>query len=190
MASCDLLKRKRGVFGQLRNLASYLAPVRAVLNDDMSQERSAPPPQTVHMAPGARVVINGALVSTREACTLEIGAGAFVLEGSAPRNAHDAPRNPCDELYFSLLDCCADEERFINERFRIFGLLGEVLAQQGSHASQREAARCAAALMAGDAREAMQCAARIASSGMDLARTRTKVPGAPEDRRKTARAPD
>ncbi|NQX93910.1 MAG: hypothetical protein HRT64_03130 [Erythrobacter sp.] len=133
----------------------------------MSHEKTPPPNQVVHLSAGAHAVINGALVSSREACTLEVGAGAYVLTGRALWPAHSAPRNPCDELYFSLLDCVADEERFFTERFRLFALLGEVAAQGALYERQRECSQCAAALMAGDAKAALQCAARMASSRME-----------------------
>lgn len=160
----------------------------------MSHNSFPPHTQTVHLAAGSQAVINGALVSAREACTLEVGSGAYVLTGRgmwAPRRGEQqAVRNPRDELYFSLLDCSADAERFGEERFRLFGLLGEVVAQDRTHEGQRECAQCAAALMAGDARAAVQSAARMASSGLDRTRTRTKVPGTPGEKRSAASESD
>ncbi|MEM6495057.1 MAG: hypothetical protein AAF650_11840 [Pseudomonadota bacterium] len=150
----------------------------------MSQESSTPPTtRTVHLAPGAQAVINGALVSAREACTLEVGAGAYVLTGRALWPAHSALRNPCDELYFSLLDCLVDEDRFFDERFRLFALLGEAAAQDGTLERQSECSRCAAALMAGDPHLAVQAAARMASCGLETARLRTKNLGPTAARR-------
>lgn len=139
--------------------------------------------QTVHLAPGAQAVINGALVSARESCTLEVGSGAYVLTGRALWPTRNAIRNPKDELYFSLVECSADPELFEAERFRLFGLLGEVVAQDRTHEGQRECALCAAALMAGDRAEAVLSAARMASSAMQLDRTRTKVPGVKDEKR-------
>lgn len=150
----------------------------------MSHENPPPPPQIVHLAPGSQAVINGALVSAREACTLEVATGAYILTGRELWPAHTGPRNPSDELYFSLLDCAADEDRFDDERFRLFALLGEVAAKSGFIARQRECSQCAAALMAGDVQNALDCAARMASSGLEDGRTRTKSPGVFVDRRR------
>ena len=152
----------------------------------MSHEKTPPPNQVVHLSAGAHAVINGALVSSREACTLEVGAGAYVLTGRALWPAHSAPRNPCDELYFSLLDCVADEERFFTERFRLFALLGEVAAQGALYERHRECSRCAAALMAGDPKAAVQSAARMASSRMEAESHSALAPGQFRDRRRAS----
>ncbi|MEO1730951.1 MAG: hypothetical protein AAFR64_09450 [Pseudomonadota bacterium] len=149
----------------------------------MADQYSQPHSQTVRLAAGAQAVINGALVSTRDACTLEVGSGAYVLTGRALWPAPSELRNPRDELYFSLLDCGADEERLTNERFRLFGLLGEVVAHDRTHEGQRECAQCAAALMAGDTKAAIQSAARMASNNLCTGKTRTKVPGLPGEKR-------
>ena len=120
-------------------------------------------------------MINGALVCAREACTLEVGAGAYVLSGRSLWPSRDALGNPCDELYFSLLDCSADEARFLSERFRLFGLLSEEVVRDRSYEGQRECSQCAAALMTGDRQAAVQSAARMASSALETGRTRTKM---------------
>jgi hypothetical protein len=130
--------------------------------DDDSLSRT----RIVHLAAGAQAVINGALVCAREACTLEVGSGAYVLTGRPLWPSRDALRNPCDELYFSLLDCSADETRFLSERFRLFGLLSEVVARDRSYDGQRECSQCAAALMTGDRHAAVESAARMASRGL------------------------
>jgi len=150
----------------------------------MSHENPPPPPQIVHLAPGSQAVINGALVSAREACTLEVAAGAYILTGRELWPAHAGPRNPSDELYFSLLDCAGDEDRFDEERFRLFALLGEVAAKSGFIARRAECSQCAAALMAGDVQSALDSAARMASSGLEDGRTRTTVAGILPERRK------
>ncbi|MEM1195472.1 MAG: hypothetical protein AAGH57_05165 [Pseudomonadota bacterium] len=151
----------------------------------MSQESTPPATQIVHLAPGAQAVINGALVSAREACTLEVGAGAHVLTGRALWPAHNALRNPSDELYLSLIDCLVDEDRFFAERFRLFALLGEVAAQDQTFENQSECSQCAAALMAGDPQTAAQSAARMASCGLETARSRTRALGLIGQRRRT-----
>ncbi|MEE4289956.1 MAG: hypothetical protein V2J14_11335 [Erythrobacter sp.] len=141
------------------------------------------PPQTIELAAGAQAVINGALVTAREACTLEVGSGASVLTGRALWPSRRRLHSPSDELYFSLLDCSADPVRFAAERFRLYGLLGEVVAQDRSHEGQRECSLCAAALMAGDARGAVESAARMASTALEKRPTRTRVPGVTGARR-------
>lgn len=127
------------------------------------RENQQPDNQTVHLVPGAQVVINGALVTARDACALEVGSDAFVLTGRAASHDDASMRNPRDELYFSLLDCSADEARFTQERFRLYRLLGEVVAQDRTYEAQRECSQCAAALMAGDARAAVESAGRLAA---------------------------
>ncbi|MEM6856700.1 MAG: hypothetical protein AAF559_02425 [Pseudomonadota bacterium] len=149
----------------------------------MKQELSPPIPQTVQLASGAQAVINGALVTAKGECTLEVGPGAYVLTGRALWPTRAGLQNPADELYFSLLDCSPDEDRFAAERFRLFGLLGEVVAHDRSHEGQRECAQCAAALMAGDRTAAVQSAARMASNNLKGAPTRTKVPGMDGEKR-------
>lgn len=156
----------------------------AVLTRDMSRD-TAPPNQVIHLASGARAVINGALVAAREPCTLEVGAGAYVLTGLETWDAHNLPRNPQDELYFSILDCAGDEDRFVSEQFRLFALLAEVAAQCGIEAGQRECSECAAALMAGDAHKALDCAARMASSRLVNGPMRTREIGERIERRKS-----
>jgi hypothetical protein len=137
----------------------------------MSHESPWPPPiQTLHLAAGAQAVINGALITASEDCTIEVGAGAFVLTGRALWPRRDALRNPCDELYLSLIDCRGDEKRFEAERLRLFGLLSAVCAQDSGVENQRECARCVAALLEGDARAAVASAARLASNRIEAER--------------------
>ena len=145
---------------------------------------TAPPNQVIHLASGARAVINGALVAAREPCTLEVGAGAYVLTGLEMWDADNSPRNPQDELYFSILDCAGDQNRFEREQFRLFALLAEVAAQSGIEAGQRECSECAAALMAGDAQKALKCAARMASSRLVNGPMRTWPTDTIEERRR------
>jgi len=141
-------------------------------------------PQTVHLAAGAQAVINGALVTAVEPCTLQVGSGAYVLTGRGLWRERQALRNPRDELYFSLLECAADQERFHSERFRLFRLLGEVVAQDRTHEAQRECAMCAAAIMGSDGEEAVESAARLASQSLVNARRRLgHVPGQRSKRR-------
>lgn len=122
--------------------------------------------QILRLEAGAQAVINGALVCAIEPCTLEVAPGAFVLSGHALWPSREALQNPCDELYFSLMDCSQNAGRLDVERFCLFALLSQVVAQDRTGDTHREATRCAAALMAGDAKAATDCAARMASNRM------------------------
>jgi len=122
-----------------------------------------PPQHKISLAEGAQAVINGALVTALEPCELEVGAGSFVVTGRTIDRSRVNLRNPREELYFSILEASADEERFANAQFRLFGLLAQVVAQDCTYHGQRECAAFAAALMAGDSSEAVRCASRLAS---------------------------
>ncbi|QUL37369.1 hypothetical protein [Erythrobacter sp. JK5] len=120
------------------------------------------PPQRIVLAEGAQAVINGALVTALAPCTIEVGAGAFVLSGRA-LSVSNPLRNPREELYFSALEAGTDAARFDDARFRLFNLLAQVVAHEPSYQGQRECAACAAALMAGNADDTIRSAARLAS---------------------------
>ncbi|MEM8724213.1 MAG: hypothetical protein AAGE86_01700 [Pseudomonadota bacterium] len=126
-----------------------------------------PSPQRIKLEEGAQAVINGALVTAAGPCELEIGAGSFVVTGRTLDRMPTPARNPREELYFSVLEASADEDRFAEARFRLFGLLAQVVQQDRSYQGQRECAACAAALMAGKSSEAVRCAARLASERFD-----------------------
>lgn len=123
----------------------------------------APKPHTVTLAQGGQAVINGAIVTASTDCTLEVGSGAFVLTGRSLWQNRGNLRNPSEELYFSLLDACVSPEQFEEERFRLFALLSQVVAQQRTHEAQQECALCASALIAGQIDDAARSAARLAS---------------------------
>lgn len=141
----------------------------------MSNEDKTTSTRIVHLAASEQVVINGALVTARQGCSFEIGTGAFVLTGGLLRQPRDGLRSPSDELYFSLLDCGSDEGRFASARFRMFELLGEVVARERTHEAQRECSQCAAALMAGDSKAAVESAARLASRRLQASMTQSEV---------------
>ncbi len=122
-----------------------------------------PPPHRITLAAGAQAVINGALVTATGPCEFEVGAGSFVVTGRALDRPQQALRNPHEELYFSMLDASTDADRFAEARFRLFGLLAQVVAHDRTYHGQRECAALAAALIAGDASEAVRCASRFAS---------------------------
>jgi hypothetical protein len=109
-------------------------------------------------------------------CILEVGSGAFVLTGPALWREQSALRNPREELYFSMLDAGTNPDRFSEARFRLFHLLGQVVAQERTHKAQRECALCAAALIAGNVEEAIRSAARIATDGLEKPAARGRVP--------------
>ena len=129
----------------------------------MEPHDPAPKPQSITLAQGGQAVINGALVTANTACTLEVGSGGFVLTGRSLWRDRDPLRNPREELYFSMLDASTSSTRFEEERFRLFRLLSQVVSQDRTHEAQKECSLCAAALIAGNAEEATQSAARLAS---------------------------
>ena len=147
---------------QLRKCASFFV--------SMDGSNDNPRPQLIVLEAGAQAVINGALVTANEPCSLEVGSGAFVLTGRAMRRPRQSLRNPREELYFSMLDASANADRFAESQFRLFGLLAEVVAQDRSHQGQRECALCAAALIAGDADEAVRSASRIVTERYEAPR--------------------
>ena len=138
-------------------------------------------PQTVDLARGGQAVINGALVTASQACTLEVGSGAFVLTGRALWRGRDGLRNPREELYFSMMDAATSDARFESERFRLFALLSQVVAQDRTHQGQKECALCASALLAGKADDAVRSAARLAADQVETRRSAAgrRVPGQP-----------
>lgn len=120
-------------------------------------------PQTINLPKGGQAVINGALVTATLACTIEVGSGAFVLTGRSLRRDPDTLRNPHEELYFSMIDAVTSDDRFHEERFRLFRLLSQVVVQDRSHEGQRQCNLCASALLAGNRDDALKCAARLAA---------------------------
>ena len=133
--------------------------------------------RAVRLEAGAQAVINGALVTARTACEFEVGSGAYVLSGRALWRGKDALRSPHEALYFAMLQAGVDEARFAEERFRLFGLLSHIVTHDRTHAAQRECALCASALIAGDAKEAIASAARLASMPPADRRNAARVPG-------------
>lgn len=110
-----------------------------------------------------------------EACTLEVGSGAFVVAGRTVQPGGNVLHNPHDELYLSLLECSVDHPRFEAKRERLFGLLADVIAKDPSHTTQRECALCAAAMEARDISGAVESASRLAFSRMENGPTRTAM---------------
>lgn len=126
-------------------------------------DRTPARPHTVNLAKGAQAVINGALVTASTACTIEVGSGAFVLTDRSLWRDRPPLRNPREELYFSMIEASRHAGRFLEERFRMFTLLSQVVAQDADHDCQIECARCAHALITEDRDAAMRSAARLAS---------------------------
>lgn len=129
----------------------------------MDSSDDIPPFRKVHLAAGAQAVINGALVTAIGPCELEVGAGSFVLTSHLANRQLSDVRAPREELYFSMLDASTDEERFAEARFRLFGLLAQVVVHDRTYQGQRECTACAAAIMAGNIEESVRSAARLAS---------------------------
>lgn len=141
-------------------------------------------PQIIHLARGGQAVINGALVTASEHCTLQVGSGAFVLTGRALWRNREGVRNPREELYFSMIDAATSESRFEAAKFRLFSLLARVVAQDRTHQGQKECSFCAAALLAGRSEEAVQSAARLAADTLGQHRS---LPGQPREKRERAK---
>lgn len=148
----------------------------------MDHEPGNAPVQIVHLAAGAQAVINGALVTAKGDCEIEVGSGAVVFTGRALWRERDAARNPSEELYFSLLEASAEPGRFAAERYRLFRLLSQVVARERTHEAQRECTFCASALLAGNAEDATKSAGRLASARLE---TRYRAPASPQARRRS-----
>lgn len=156
----------------------------AVLSCTMETQEPSLRPQTLSLERGGQAVINGAIVTANAPCTLEVGSGAFVLVGRSLWRDRDPMNNPREELYFSILDASTDAARFAEERFRLFTLLSQIVAQERTHQAQKECALCAAALLSGDTEEATRSAARMASDRFIGQKSeRPKIPGQAGERR-------
>ena len=144
--------------------------------------------RTLSLARGGQAVINGALITAEEACTIEVSVGAYVLANRQLRQARSSLRNPGEELYFSLLEVEASATRFEEERMRLFQLLSETASSDIADAHRADCTLCAVALMAGDAIKATDIAARLASIGMEDSRpgarrvSRREADGEPQSR--------
>ena len=134
-------------------------------------------PRAVRLEAGAQAVINGALVTARTACDFEVGSGAYVLAGRSLWRGRGATCNPHQSLYFALLEAGVNDTVFAEERFRLFNLLAQIVTHDRTHEAQRECSLCAAALISGDAKEAIASAARLASRSPSGRRTSTHLPG-------------
>ena len=136
----------------------------------MSKPNSFPLHQEEHetlcLADGDRAVINGALMTARGACELEIDSTAFVLAGPALHHGANALRNPREELYFSMIHASTNSTRFVEERFRLFTLLSQIIAQEPSEEVQSECAKCSVALIVLDMEVAIRSASRLASQSL------------------------
>ena len=159
------------------------SPDWGVLVCVMEKYPEAARPQTLTLAPGAQAVINGALVTASVPCTLEVGSGAYVFSGR--RLWRDPMHNPHEELYFSILEVAGDDDRFLEERFRLFALLSQVVVQDRTHEAQQECAFCASALLTG------KRAARLASMRVGSRNgNRRKLPGSRGEKRQSIELPN
>ncbi|MEE4201152.1 hypothetical protein [Erythrobacter sp.] len=157
----------------------------------MIEQPDAPPPsQSIVLAAGSQAVINGALVTASDACTLEVGSGAYVFTGR--RLWRGDVRNPHEELYFSVLEASRDEDYFGEQRFRLFALLAQVVAQDRSHEAQKECALCASELLTGNSEGATRSAARLAAMrlGAQPGRRSPGLPGRRAERRERVVPPE
>jgi hypothetical protein len=139
-------------------------------------------PQTLNLAAGSQAVINGALITAHQACSIDVGSGAYVFSGRTLWR--DDLRNPHEELYFSILEASRDADRFAEEQFRLFALLSQVVTQDRSHEAQKECALCASALLTGKREDATRSAARLASLRLDRKGGRQRgLPGRQAEKR-------
>ena len=106
-------------------------------------------------------MINGALVTAKSDCTLEVCSGAYLFTGRGL--SAGLVRNPHQELYFSLTEVADSAERFAQGRLRLFALLSQVVLQDQNRETQEECSRCAAAMLMGDCERAAISAAQLAS---------------------------
>lgn len=137
----------------------------------MKSDDPSLPPQTVPLARGGQVVINGALITAQEACTLDVASGAYVLTSMTRLRDRKSLRNPREELYFSIIEVADDPARFADEQFRLFILLSQVAAQEPGPVAQKECSLCATALLTGNASDAKRSASRLALLGLDSHRS-------------------
>ncbi len=120
-------------------------------------------PRRIGLAPGAQVVINGALVTARGPCEIEVGSGAVVMSGDTFGAKSSSRVDPAAEFYLALLNASANPERFTSDRDMLFAMLGKVVAHHRTHWAQEECALCAAAIIAGESEPALASARRMAS---------------------------
>lgn len=131
----------------------------------------------VNLAAGDQVVINGALIRALDACSFDVGAGATIVTQGKMQQSRNAMRNPAEELYFSVLDCANDGNRFAHARQRLFKLLSEVILREADQDAQRECSECAAALAANDSEGVKHSAARLASRRLRSNLALAEIPG-------------
>lgn len=139
----------------------------SVLGGVMADQPFNPALQQCALAAGAQVVINGALVTAKSDCTLEVCPGAYLFTGRGL--SAGLVRNPHQELYFSLTEVADSAEQFEQERLRLFALLSQVVLQDRDRETQEECSRCAAAMLMGDCERAAISAAQLASMRLGTA---------------------
>ncbi|MBV7265658.1 flagellar biosynthesis repressor FlbT [Erythrobacter ani] len=142
-----------------------------------------PKPKTIELQAGAQAVVNGALVTARSPCILDIGSGACVLAGRALWREYGTESSPHEELYFAVLEAAADPESFAAAQYSLFTLLAQVVTFDRTHASQLECAFCASALIAGQTKDAVASAARLATRHVEMQPRVSSVPGVPPRKR-------
>jgi flagellar protein FlbT len=111
---------------------------------------------------GEQIVVNGALLAASGPCTLSISGGASVLKGKSLRSAASQPK-PAHELYYAALAAVGADQQLGESRYRLFELLGAVVAQQRTHTAQEDCSRFAAALIAEDADDLLSAGRRLAT---------------------------
>lgn len=125
---------------------------------------SVPEPgwREVTLREGEQIVVNGALVTAAGLCRFSVGSGASILRGkeSSPGAGHPLPAH---ELYYAVLEAGNLEDSLAENRYRLFDLLGQVVALQRTHAAQQDCPCLAAALLGSDVEGVLAAARKLAA---------------------------
>lgn len=128
----------------------------------MTHYASPPPSPSCSLKAGEQVVINGALVTVQSDCTLSVCPSASVFTGRALSAGR--VNDPHIELYLSLSQVADNEERFSEERLRLFGLLSQIALENREAEVEDELRRCTLALLGGKRIDALLSAGALAAS--------------------------
>lgn len=116
----------------------------------------------ISLRDGEQMVVNGALLAATGPCKLRVSGGASVLRGKSLRSVMGKP-TPAHELYYAALAAAGADAQLGDSRYRLFTLLGAVVAQYRTFAAQEDCARFAAALISEDAESLLSAARRLAT---------------------------
>ena len=122
--------------------------------------------RSLALARGSQVVINGAIVTASQPCTIQVEAGAYILAGSAMAHRNAKASDSRQELYLSLLDMGGNPTPNGEEFARLYCLLSEIAADGADQQAQQDCSQCCAALMMRRIEAATHFAASLASSSL------------------------